>query len=78
MCKHKAETTLSFITYICHAVHKLSNTPAPILKLDQILVITNELREEYVTVVTTLNSLPFAKLKMSNVITCIIDCESQL
>ena len=78
MRKQEAETTLSFIARVRCAAHELSNTPAPVLELDQILVITDGLGEEYATVVTALDSLPFAELTMQNVITRITGRDSQL
>ena len=78
MRKLETETTLGFISRVRRAAHELSNTPAPVLELDQILVITDGLPEDYTTVVTALDSLPFSELKMSNVITRITGREAQL
>ena len=78
MRKLEAETTLNFISRVRRAAHELSNTPAPVAELDQILVITDGLPEEYSTVVTALDNLPFSELKMQNVITRITGREAQL
>ncbi|KAJ3559233.1 hypothetical protein NM688_g460 [Phlebia brevispora] len=72
MAKLKSETIMAYITRIRKAAYELSHTSAPVSELDMILVITDGLLQEYSTVVTALDDLPFDKLKMANVIMHIV------
>lgn len=78
MRKRDDETTLAFITRVRRAANELSETPAPVSEIDQIIVITDGLPSDYATVITALDNLPFAELSMSGVMQRIAGRESQL
>ena len=78
MHKRQDKLIILWIARVRKAAFELDPTPAPISELDQILVITDGLPDEYAPVVSKLDDVLFMQLNLRDVITQITGREAQL
>lgn len=77
MTKTKTKSIMLWISRVRTTALELSRTDHPIMELDQVMVIIDGLPDKYAHIVSTLDALPVAKIRLHNVITCISGAEVQ-
>ena len=78
MTKTETESIMLWISRVRTAALELSRTDHPITELDQVMVITDGLPDEYAHVVSALDALPVAEIRLRDVMTRISGAEAQL
>ncbi|TFY76941.1 hypothetical protein EWM64_g7071 [Hericium alpestre] len=78
MTKLESESTMDWTSCVRSTALELFHSPVPVQDIDIILVITDDLPEEYQSIVTALDGIPFSDLTLSSVMSCISGLESQL